>query len=133
MGDISKAGLLNRGVAAMIDLIFAAALSALPSVGFFASILYLLIKDGFAGGQSIGKRLVGLKTILLPEEKAAGFRESILRNLPLAASRLLWAFPILGWLAGGLVILFEGLLVVGSHNGRRLGDELAKTQVVEGS
>ena len=132
MGDISKAGLLNRGVAAMIDLIFAAALSALPSVGFFASILYLLIKDGFAGGQSIGKRLVGLQTIFLPEQKAASFRDSILRNLPLATGRLLWSFPLIGWLAGGLVILFEGLLVVGSHNGRRLGDKLAKTQVVEG-
>jgi len=133
VGDISKAGLLNRSVAAMIDLIFAAALSALPSVGFFASILYLLIKDGFAGGQSIGKRLVGLKTVLLPEAREAGFRESILRNLPLAAGRLLWGFPLLGWLAGGTVIMFEGLLVVGSHRGRRLGDELANTQVVEGS
>jgi len=126
-----KAGLLNRAVAGMIDLIVVAALSGIPGVGLLASILYVLIKDGFSGGQSLGKRLVGIKTLVIPIGKNAGFRESIIRNTPLMIARILWTVPLIGWLGAGAVVLFESLLVVGSPAGKRFGDELADTQIVE--
>ncbi len=129
--DHPKAGLLNRAVAGMIDLIVVAALSGIPNIGLLASMLYVLIKDGFSGGQSLGKRLVGIKTLVITTDKDAGFRESIIRNTPLLIARILWIVPIIGWLCAGAVILFESMLVVGSLAGKRFGDELADTQIVE--
>lgn len=130
--DTSKAGLLNRAVSALIDLIVVAVLSGLPKVGFLASLLYLLIRDGFPGGQSLGKRLVGLTARIRNTERVVTFRESIIRNLPFAVARIVWGVPLIGWIAAMLVLTFEGLLVVGSSDGRRLGDEMANTHVVEG-
>ncbi len=129
--DHPKAGLLNRAIAGMIDLIVVAALSSIPGVGLLASMFYVLIKDGFSGGQSLGKRLVGIKTLMISADKDAGFKESIIRNTPLMIARILWTVPLIGWLCAGAVILFESLLVVGSSTGKRFGDELADTQIVE--
>jgi len=36
-----------------------------------------------------------------------------------------------GWIGWGALLSLEGLLIVGNEQGRRLGDELAKTQVLE--
>ncbi len=127
----SKAGILNRAVASMIDLIIVGAGSALPEIGFTASLFYIAVRDGFSGGQSIGKRLVGLKTVSLVPERTMSFRESIIRNLPFIVARVFWQLPLLGWLFAGLIMVFEALLVVGNPLGCRLGDELAQTQVVE--
>ena len=127
----SKAGLLNRAVASMIDLIIVGAGSALPEVGFAASLFYIAVKDGFPGGQSPGKRLVGLRTVSLVPDRTVSFRESIIRNLPFVVARIFWQLPVLGWLIAGFILLFEALLVVGNPLGCRLGDELAQTQVVE--
>ena len=126
-----KAGLLNRAVATMIDLIIVGAGSALPEIGFTASLFYIAVRDGFSGGQSPGKRLAGLRTVSLDPERTMSFRESIIRNLPFIAARMFWQLPVLGWLIAGFILLFESLLVVGSPLGCRLGDELAHTQVVE--
>jgi len=89
------------------------------------------VRDGFSGGQSLGKKLVGLKTVSTDPGRRTGFRESIIRNLPFVVARVFWELPLLGWLIAGLIILFESLLAVGSSNGSRLGDELAHTLVVE--
>lgn len=61
-----KAHVLNRFIAKLIDLfIVVAADEIAPPVGFLAGLAYILIADGFAGGKSIGKRLVGLQTMQL--------------------------------------------------------------------
>jgi uncharacterized RDD family membrane protein YckC len=127
-----KAHVLNRFIAKLIDLfIVVAAEKISPPVGFLSGFAYLLIADGFAGGRSLGKRVVGLQTIRLDLRDTAGFRESIIRNIPLGAAQLASAVPYVGWIAALAILSFEGLLIVGNEQGRRLGDEVARTQVLD--
>jgi len=127
-----KAHVLNRFVAKLIDVFIAVAAGTIaPPIGFLSGLAYLLIADGFAGGRSIGKRLVGLQTIRLEGRESAGFRESIIRNLPLGGAHIVYAVPYVGWLASLAIVVFEGLLVIGNEQGRRLGDEIARTQVLD--
>jgi len=127
----SKANLLHRLIAKFIDLLLVAALARLlPPVGFFGGITYLLISDGFSGGRSIGKWLIGLKTVIVNRNGPCTFRESILRNGPLAVGYLLFFVPYVGWLFCLMVLILETLLIVGNAKGLRIGDELGGTQVL---
>lgn len=131
-GIYPKAHVLNRGIAKLIDLFIVAAASQLIGpVGFLAGLAYILISDGFAGGRSIGKRLIGLQTVLPGRREAAGFRDSIIRNLPFAVAQLAFAIPYVGWLVSVVIIGFEAVLILGNEQGRRLGDEVAGTQVLD--
>ena len=141
--DPIGASFLNRLIARTIDLIIVVALyKIIPSIGYFTGLVYLLIADGLFQGRSIGKRLVGLKVITreAPEtEGICGFKESIFRNFPFAIAYLLCGMlggiPLIGGLFSFAIILvvlaFESLVVIGSDDGMRLGDEIAKTHVVE--
>ena len=125
-----KADYLPRLVARIIDLLVAAALAqVVRPVGFFAGLTYLLIADGVMPGRSAGKAVIGLR-VVTADGQPARLRESILRNLPFAAAVLLAAIPWIGWLLAGGVIMLEGLLVVGNERGRRFGDEVAQTHVM---
>ena len=127
-----KAHVLNRFIAKLIDLfIVVAAGEIAPPVGFLSGLAYILIADGFAGGKSIGKRLVGLHTIRVDGRESAGFQESIIRNLPLGGAQLAYAVPYIGWLASLAILAFESFLIIGNEQGRRLGDEVARTQVLD--
>ncbi len=127
-----KAHVLNRLIAKIVDLILvAAAVQLVPPVGWLAGLAYVLIADGFSGGRSVGKRLIGLQTVLPRARDVAGFKESIVRNLPLALAYLLFALPYIGWFLAGGVTLFETLLIIGNERGIRLGDEIAQTQVLD--
>ena len=131
-GIYPKAQVLNRGIAKLIDLFIVAAVSQMIGpVGFLAGLAYILISDGFAGGRSIGKRLIGLQTVLPGRREAAGFRDSIIRNLPFAVAQLAFAIPYVGWLVSVVIIGFEAVLILGNEQGRRLGDEVAGTQVLD--
>jgi hypothetical protein len=69
---------------------------------------------------------------VLPDRRtAAGFRESIIRNLPFAVAQLAFAVPYVGWLVSVAIIMFEAVLIIGNDQGRRLGDEVAGTQVLD--
>jgi uncharacterized RDD family membrane protein YckC len=136
----ARAGILIRVIARIIDLIIAGALfEIVPKAGFFAGIAYLLIADGLFDGRSIGKKLIGLRVVLIGSGDICGYRESILRNFIFAISFLLFVIlrevPILGIVlsvAIPIVILsVEGLILLGSENGMRFGDEVAKTRVME--
>jgi uncharacterized RDD family membrane protein YckC len=127
-----KAHVLNRFIAKLIDLfLVVAATEIAPPVGFLSGLAYILIADGFAGGRSIGKRLVGLQTLRVDVRESAGFRESIIRNLPFGAAQILFAVPYIGWVGSLAILVFEGLLIVGNEQGRRLGDDIAGTQVLD--
>ena len=131
-GIYPKAQVLNRGIAKLIDVfIVAAADQMIVPVGFLAGLAYILIADGFAGGRSIGKRLIGLQTMLPDRRESAGFRESIIRNLPFAVAQLAFAVPYVGWIVSVAIMAFEGVLIIGNEQGRRLGDEVAGTQVLD--
>jgi len=141
--ETAKAGFLNRIIARAIDFIIVAALyEAIPRVGFFAGLAYLLIADGLFQGRSVGKKLIGLRVIIYSETDtitACGFKESILRNIPFAAGFVVFGIfnmmPIIGWIFSfitvAVVVIFESLVLLGSEKGMRLGDELAKTHVIE--
>ena len=131
-GVYPKAQVLNRGIAKLIDLFIVAAVGqVIVPVGFLGGLAYILIADGFAGGRSIGKRLIGLQTVLPDRREAAGFRESIIRNLPFAVAQVTFVVPYVGWIVSLAIIAFEAVLIVGNEQGRRLGDEVADTQVLD--
>ncbi|HDH06427.1 MAG TPA: hypothetical protein ENH01_12115 [Nitrospirae bacterium] len=141
--DLEKADFLNRIIAKAIDLIIVIALcEIIPKIGYLAGISYLLMADGLFDGRSIGKRLIGLKVIIRDRAGSTavcGFKESVLRNLPFAAGYILFgilnAIPLIGWIISfaiiAAIIIFESLVMLGNEDGMRLGDEIAKTQVVE--
>ena len=101
------------------------------------AVLFLLLADGMLQGQSLGKRLFGVKVMHLPTRSAARHRDSTLRNAPLALIVLLGMMPAplgAGAFAAGLLVIggVEALRVVRDPLGLRLGDTWAQTQVVDG-
>lgn len=131
-GVYPKAHVLNRFIAKAIDgMLVAAASQVIEPVGWISGLAYALIADGFPGGQSVGKRLIGLQTVVPRTKEFSGFRESIIRNLPLAVAYLLASIPFVGWVLAGAVVIFEALLLIGNEQGVRLGDEVAGTQVLD--
>jgi len=126
-----KAQVLNRFIAKFIDIIIIAAVANFGLVGWLAGMAYVLIADGFPGGQSIGKRVIGLQTVVPDAREVASFKESIIRNLPLAVGYLLLLVPYIGWVLILAITTFEALLMVGNDQGLRVGDEFAHTQVLD--
>ena len=125
-----KATVLHRFIAKILDFLIVFGLGEIaPPYGFWAGLWYLLVADGFSG-QSIGKRLIGLQTWVSKLHASAGFKDSIIRNMPLAVGYLAWQIPYLGWLGTAAVFSIEALLIIGNDRGLRIGDELAHTQVV---
>jgi uncharacterized RDD family membrane protein YckC len=131
-GIYPKAQVLNRFIAKFVDAILVgAADKVIPPVGWMAGLAYILIADGFSGGQSLGKRLIGLQIVIPHSRQIPGFKESIIRNLPFALAYLLLSVPYVGWVLALAVVGFETLLIIGNDRGLRLGDELAHTQVLD--
>jgi uncharacterized RDD family membrane protein YckC len=131
-----KADLTLRGLARLADftIAFGVATSA-PGVGPLVAAAYLIVADGLMQGQSPGKKIFGVRAVVPDTRAPAGFQESILRNAPFAVVTLFWALPILWpafFLVGLPVIGYETWQVLDEHLGRRLGDRLAETQVVDG-
>ncbi len=121
----------TRMIAALIDVLismglYIAAVFILPGFVERAAVLlslgYLIARDSlpFLGGQSVGKRAVKLKVVTLEDKPIVGNWEvSLIRNGVLL-------IPFFG-----LVELFVLLTREGKPDqGRRLGDEWAKTKVV---
>lgn len=126
-----SASLLLRTVSKSIDfIIIFTAVEALPHAGWLAGLGYLLISDGLFDGRSIGKRLTGLKVV---SESGASctIKDSILRNSTLALGLFLWKVPFLGWIFLLAIVAFELVVLLGSKEGLRIGDEIAGTSVLE--
>jgi len=127
-----KANVLNRLIAKFIDLLIVAIFYELSSgVGFIAGMMYLLIGDGFSQGKSVGKWLIGLQAYVPTRGSVCTYRESIIRNFPLAVGYFLFLIPYIGWLFTLGILTFEGLMMIGNGQGLRIGDEIAGTQVLE--
>lgn len=127
-----KAQVLNRFIAKFVDVLIVAAVGKIASpVGWLAGLAYILIADGLPGGRSIGKRVAGLQTVIPRTREVAGFRESMIRNLPLGCAYLIYPVPYVGWAVASLFVGFEALLIIGNEQGLRVGDDLAHTQVLD--
>ena len=128
------ASLLNRILARAIDtLVFGFLFSVFFPIGVFAGFLYVVTADGFMGGRSLGKRITGIRVVHESRGGAAGFRESILRNLPAALVLFFAAIPIfwiLFFTLGLIVLALETFMMVRDRRGQRVGDILARTVVV---
>ncbi len=128
---VPKANLLHRFIAKFLDFLVVAFIYEIDlSMSFLVGMVYLLIADGFVGG-SIGKRLIGLTIIGMKERQVISFRESIIRNLPFALAYFFYAVPFVGWLVTVGIVGFESFVMIGNPKGIRLGDELAKTRVID--
>jgi uncharacterized RDD family membrane protein YckC len=128
-----KASLLLRVMAKTLDfIVIAAAVRAVPRVGFLAGLAYLLIGDGLFDGRSLGKKIMRLRVISDSSSAQGSFRDSMIRNAPFAAAMLLFNIPLAGWIFPVLILTLEFLLTLGNGEGMRLGDDLAGTKVVEG-
>jgi len=145
-----KCSLWLRATARALDLAIAYGLfHAGGRAGLVMAFLSLLLADGLFTGQSVGKRLCGIKVIYLPHRTAARFRESVLRNAPLGLVVLLAmmpdeALPAAGASSGpsaGTIAFFAGAVLIGGIEawnvlrhplGMRLGDAWADTQVIDG-
>ena len=137
-----KADLTLRGLARLVDLVLAIAIAnAAREAGPPLAAIYLLFADGLMNGQSVGKRLFGVRAVVLPPKGGgtrgvpAGYRESVLRNAPFALLGLFYGLTLVGWLllfvVGLPIIAFEAYMVWSDRLGIRIGDIFADTQVVD--
>lgn len=120
-----KASLERRLLAAGIDGLLVASCWAAPwNAGSIplaiGGLLYVLLRDAF-GGQSIGKLFVGLVVVRVDTGQRCGLPGAVKRNL---------VFAVPG--ANLLAVLLEGWTLARDPQGQRLGDRVARTQVVEG-
>ena len=123
-----KANLLHRTIARVIDVLIALAFyRVIPSVGFWFGLIYLFIADGFWNGQSVGKKLLGLRVHKYGTRGVISFKESIVRNFPIVIGFFLLPIPLVGWLFLTVVLGLEFLMIMGNTEGLRIGDELADT------
>jgi uncharacterized RDD family membrane protein YckC len=127
-----RAGLLLRTAAKIVDFILiAAVIEIIPRAGFFAGLTYLLLGDGFLDGRSIGKKLLRIQVVSVETYSPCTFKDSVLRNSTFAAGYVLWIVPLIGWIFILIISIVEFILLLGSKDGMRLGDEIAKTTVIE--
>ncbi|MBN2383619.1 RDD family protein [bacterium] len=147
-----KADLFKRAVAITIDSIIAMIITNLlaniiPFLGWILGGLiggaYFLVRDGMnleaLDGQSVGKKIMKLRVTGAVEP--IDYVTSIKRNITLGFVYLLYPLmiiPIAGWLilmAGAfvqlLVTIVEIYKVVTDPEGKRIGDGIAETLVVE--
>lgn len=139
--ESSKVRVLNRVVAKLMDLLLVIVMGILlprplgPLLGF----TYSLIADGMSfgpfRGQSVGKRLMGLRVIQVYTQKSATLRDSVLRNSPVGVATFFAIIPLWGWLILVLIglplMIMEIYLMVTVETGHRLGDVMGDTEVIE--
>ena len=137
--DLKKAEYLERFLARFIVYLIMGALFMIPGpVGPLAGTTYILIADGLNKGQSLGKRLIKLRTVSLVTNGPCDFRKSMIRNAPFA---LLIVFcyvvgwipylgPLLSIIAAVAVFGMEITLIFTDSMGARFGDRVAGTLVI---
>ncbi len=130
-----KADLTLRGLARLADFALAVVVAqSVPQVGPIFAAFYLLVADGLMAGQSVGKRIFGVRTVVVPRRAPAGYHESVLRNAPFALVAVFWAIPLLWpmlFVAGLPIVGFEAYMIFTDRLGIRIGDIFADTQVVD--
>jgi uncharacterized RDD family membrane protein YckC len=139
-----KADTGKRIVAAVIDCVVAAILNAVPAIGGLVAAAYWLLRDGldinFMDRRSVGKKVMKLRPIRL-DGRPMDIETSARRNWMFALGGVIWFLKyifILGWLLIGPVLLaaivlgfYELYRVITDPQGRRLGDVMAGTKVIE--
>ena len=138
---IDKAKVLKRVIAKIVDIFIFVAIAAIlpyplgPLLGFFYTLCGDGIQSGGFQGQSIGKRIMGLRVIRLADGKTATMKDSAYRNAPVGVATFFALIPIWGWLILGLIgiplMVMEIYLMLTVATSHRLGDVMADTEVIE--
>ena len=110
----------QRVSAWLIDVLLGLGLALLlRGFGWLAMAAYWLVRDGLFEGQSVGKRLMGLKVVVGRAQARCTLADSIVRNL-------LWVIPLVN-----LAMAFFGLHTLAKDpGGQHWGDRLADTRVI---
>lgn len=139
-----KAELSKRAIAALIDGGIGFVIGLVPVIGGLAAAAYWLLRDGleldFMDRRSIGKKVMKLRPVRL-DGAAMDIEASVRRNWMFALGgvvSLLLFIPIIGWLlmipvglAALVLSIIEIVRVLTDAEGRRWGDQMAGTKVIE--
>jgi uncharacterized RDD family membrane protein YckC len=130
-----KTAQLTRFIAKSIDLFIAILMSLLfYPLGVIPAVAYLCIADSLQGGQSVGKKLMGLSVLSLEDGTPCSMKQSCIRNLPLSIPLAFLIIPFWGWAFSAITLLvlavLEAYLLFKLDSGHRLGDVMADTTVV---
>lgn len=138
-----KADISKRLIAGIIDAVIAFAIGLIPLIGGLIGAAYWLIRDGleldFMDHRSIGKKLVKLRPVTL-DGSPVDIMVSVKRNWMFALGGVvqLLIYTIVGILlaiplafVALLLFIVEFVLVLTDAQGRRLGDKIANTIVIE--
>jgi uncharacterized RDD family membrane protein YckC len=87
----------------------------------FLAMVYIVFRDGLFGGQSVGKKILGIRVVHM-DGRPISYVDSSFRNV------LFIFYPIYALTAA--VIVVEALVSLRDPQRRRLGDRIAKTCVV---
>ena len=134
-----RTSVFNRLVARGIDSLVGVAILILGKavwwpLGIVLACGYASLADGLGDGQSVGKRILGLRVEDFSTNQGCDLASSCVRNLPFALALFLASTPLL-WIFFLVVALpllgLELFILVSVDSGVRLGDVLANTQVAE--
>ncbi len=133
----------KRVLAAVIDAVIAAVVGLVPLAGGIAATAYWLVRDGmdldFMDHRSIGKKVMKLRPVTL-DGRPLDLATSVKRNWMFALGGLtqFFAMTIIGLVVAvplGLIAfvigIIEVVLVITDAEGRRIGDKMAGTRVIE--
>ncbi|MFQ5742538.1 MAG: RDD family protein [Acidobacteriota bacterium] len=141
--ELRQAPVDKRLLAAIIDGVIGLLVAFIPVIGGLLAATYWLVRDGleaeFMDHRSIGKVILKLRPVTL-DGSPTDITDSIRRNWMFAPAGLI---PFLAYTIVGLVFAFplaflvlivaiiEVYLVLTDPQGRRLGDKIADTIVIE--
>jgi uncharacterized RDD family membrane protein YckC len=126
---------LSRLFAKIVDLgVFFLSYLFFGKAGVVGGCVYLLIADSLFLGESLGKKLFGLRVLDLEKAIPCNLKQSIIRNLCVVA-------PLIFLYSGGWAILvtliamipFYGIeiyIIMNPHSFHRIGDIMAETTVI---
>jgi uncharacterized RDD family membrane protein YckC len=115
----------HRGMAFLIDMSLYATLHfGGPALGFgilggFLGVLFITFRDGLFGGQSVGKKILGIRVVHM-DGRPISYIDSSFRNVLFIIYLLIPA-----------AIVVEAVAAYMHPQRRRLGDRIAKTCVVQ--
>ena len=115
----------HRGMAFLIDMSLYSMLHfGGPALGFgilggFLGVLYITFRDGLFGGQSVGKKILGIRVVHM-DGRPISYIDSSFRNVLFIIYLLIPA-----------AIVIEAVAAFTHPERRRLGDRIAKTCVVQ--
>ena len=122
-------------MAKFIDLFIVLILSAIYfPVTILFGLVYAALADSIQDGQSVGKKIIGLRVISVENGSPCTQKQSFIRNLPILIPLFFSVIPIWGWMFSVLLAIpligLEIYLIYNLHSGHRLGDVMAETTVM---